>query len=195
MEAPTTTGVRDMSRVRDRFGGFDIPASLVGLLAAIGTIVLLAGLIAAGAGNAQYQLDLIDVEGNIEELAVGGFIVSLLVLLVAFFVGGWTAARSARYDGGKNGLLVAFWMVLLIAVFAAAGAWAGQEYNLFAQIEMPDWVSQWDTDERTAAGIVAGLIGMAVIFLGAYIGGRVGELYTNKVDAAVANAPRAPLPS
>ena len=53
------TGDVGVDAARDRFGGVDIPATLAGALAALGTAVLLAGVL-AGAGSYGYQLGLDD---------------------------------------------------------------------------------------------------------------------------------------
>ena len=94
---------------------------------------------------------------------------------MAFLVGGWAAGRMARYDGGLNGAMTAFWMVLLIVIFAALGAWIGQEYNVFAQMNLPDWVAVWSGDEATAAAVIGGILGIVVMFLGGYVGGKWGR--------------------
>ena len=46
----------------------------------------------------------------------------------------------SRYDGGMNGLGTALWFLLLVTVFAALGAWVGEEYNAFALADLPNWV-------------------------------------------------------
>ena len=186
----TRTGrVKDLRHVWERYGGGDVPATLAGLLAAVGTLVLLLGLIAAGAGNIAVQVDTIDVEGNLVELSAAGAVTAVLVLVASFFVGGWVAARMARFDGPKNGLIVALWMLALVVLFGALGAWAGSEYNVFAQMELPDWASQWDADELSTAAAIAASAGSLSMFLGGYLGGLVGEAYNRKVDAAIVNAP------
>src|SRR5436190_2220937 len=48
-------GVRE---ARDRFGGLDVPGTLVGMLAALALLVLLAGLIGAAIGTIGYQTGL-----------------------------------------------------------------------------------------------------------------------------------------
>jgi hypothetical protein len=113
----------------------------------------------------------------------------VLVLLISFFVGGWVAARMARFDGPKNGLIVALWMLALVVLFGALGAWAGSEYNVFAQMDLPDWASQWDADELTTAAAIAASAGALAMFLGGYLGGVVGDAYNRKVDAAIVDAP------
>lgn len=174
--------------VWERYGGGDIPATIGGLLAAIGTLVMLAALISAGAGNIAYQVDTIDIDGNVIEFSLAGAITAIVVTFVAFFVGGWVAARMARFDGRKNGLIVALWMLTLVVVFGALGIWAGAEYNVFAQIDMPDWVSTWDNEEVVTAAALAASAAALAMFGGAYLGGAVGENYNVKTNAAIANA-------
>ncbi|MPZ52297.1 MAG: hypothetical protein GEU79_06115 [Acidimicrobiia bacterium] len=175
----------DTTSIRERFGGIDTPAALSGMLAALGTIVFLGSLITAGAGSLDYQLNAIDIEGNMQEVAIGGAIASLLVVFVAFFIGGWAAGRIARFNGVMNGIGAALWMLLLIAVFAALGAFVGAEYNAFQQTGLPDWFSQFSSDEATTGAIVAGIILILAMFGGAAFGGSVGDSYNRRVDAAL----------
>ena len=147
-------------------------------------------MLAAVAGALAFQVDLSDAEGAVEEVSLVGGIVALVALFVAFLIGGWAAGRMARYDGGLNGAMTAFWMLLLIVVFAAIGAWIGQEFNVFAQMNLPDWASVWSGDEVTAAAVIGGVLGLVVMFLGGFIGGKWGEAYHRKADAALADAAR-----
>jgi hypothetical protein len=176
--------------LRERFGGVDTPAAIAGMFTAMGVFLFLAGLGAAGAGGLIFQVDTVDVEGAVEEISLVGGILALVGLFVAFLVGGWAAGRMARYDGGLNGAMTAFWMVLLIVIFAALGAWIGEEYNVFAQMNLPDWVAVWSSDEATAAAVIGGVLGIVVMFLGGYVGGKWGEAYHRKADAALADAAR-----
>ena len=193
----TTTATVTTSRweeLRERFGGVDTPAAIAGMFTAIGVFLFLAGLGAAGAGGLAFQVDLSDAEGAVEEVSLIGGILALVGLFVAFLIGGWAAGRMARYDGGLNGAMTAFWMLLLIVVFATLGTWLGQEYNAFAQMNLPDWVSGWSGDEVTAAAVIGGVLGLVVMFLGGFIGGKWGEAYHRKADAALADAARSEPP-
>lgn len=176
-----------MASVRERFGGVDTLSALMGMFGAIGVLVFLGALIGAGAGGLEYQLNMFDVEGNAQEIVVGGMIIALVAVFVSFFAGGWASARMARYDGGINGLATALWMLLLVAVFAALGALVGAEYNAFQRAGLPDWFSQLRLrgDDFTTMGLVSAVLGVAVMFLGAYLGGRIGETYHQRVDAAL----------
>jgi uncharacterized membrane protein len=176
-----------MASVRERFGGVDTLAALMGMFGAIGVLVFLGSLIGAGAGGLQYQLNMFDLEGNAQEIVVGGMIIALIVVFVSFFAGGWASGRMARYDGGINGLATGVWMLLLVAVFAALGAFVGAEYNAFQRAGLPDWFSQLRLrgDDFTTMGLVSAVLGVVVMFLGAYLGGRIGETYHQRVDAAL----------
>lgn len=176
-----------MASVRERFGGVDTPAAIVGMLTALGVLVFVGALITAGAGSIPYQLNAYDLQGNLQELAIGGVAIAVAVVFVSFFVGGWSAGRMARYDGGVNGIGVAIWALLLVAIFAALGAWVGTEYNAFQQVGLPDWFSQIRGDNVTLIAVVAAAVAVVVMFVGAYLGGRLGELYHRKADAALAD--------
>lgn len=176
-----------IASVRERFGGVDTPAALLGMLTAFGVLVFLGALITAGAGNIPYQLNAYDLQGNVQELAIAGVAVAVAVVFVAFLVGGWSAGRMARYDGGINGIGVALWALLLVAIFAALGAWAGTQYNAFQQAGLPDWFSQVRGDSVTLIAVIAAVLAVIAMFVGAYLGGRLGELYHRKADAALAD--------
>jgi hypothetical protein len=158
------------------------------MLAGLGTLVFLSALIAAGANSIDYQLNVINLEGQLDEASIVGLIVAAVVVFVSFIVGGFAAGRIARYDGGVNGLGAGLWLILLVAIFGALGAWVGAEYNAFNREGLPNWVAQLDVDDLTTAAIVATVVLIAVTLLGGYVGGRIGEMYHQKVDAAVVRA-------
>lgn len=175
----------DMSSIKERFGGADVIAGILGMFAALGALVFLGALLAAGGAGIGYQLNQIDVDGNLQEAEVIGSIVAILVVLVSFFVGGWAAGRMARYDGGVNGAGVALWFILLVAIFGALGIWFGQEYNAFAALDLPNWFGQMGADDLTLKAIAGALAGIVAALLGGFIGGQLGEQYHTEVDAAL----------
>ena len=169
-------GARRAEPVGER-RGFDIPATLAGMLAALGSLILLAGLIGAILGAIGYQTG---IAGNEEELSIGGLIAGMVALFLAFLIGGWTAARIARHSGIGHGLMTVLWFVLLAGLLAALGALVGSEYNLFAGLDVPQWFS---SDALTAGAIISGVVALAVMLLGAWLGGRLGDLHAS--DAVV----------
>jgi len=169
-----------IQEARQRFGGVDIPATLAGMLAALGTAVVLGGLLAA-AGAFGYQLGLKDAP---TKLSLGGLIGGLVTLFVAFIIGGWVAGRVARYNGGLNGLLTALWFVLLAALMGGLGAWQGAKYNVFAGVHLPQWFS------RNALGtgaLLSGLVALVVMLGAGWLGGGLGGRYHRRADAVVAH--------
>lgn len=185
----TRRGVRgaetDLGGIKDRFGGADVVAGILGMFAALGTLVFLGALLAAGADEIPYQLNQIDVDGNLQDVEVVGTAVAIVVVFVSFFVGGWAAGRMARYDGGINGVGVALWFILLVAVFGLLAAWFGTEYNAFAGVDLPDWFGQIGADDVTLKAIVGAIAGVVAALLGGGIGGMFGEQYHQRVDAAM----------
>jgi hypothetical protein len=174
--------VRDISNdvgveeAKRRYGGLDLPATLAGTLAALGTLVLLGGLLAA-AGNFGYQQG---VDG--QTVSFAGLVLGVITLVVAFLLGGWVAGRIARYDGGRNGLVTAVWFLVLAALLSVLGAWAGNEYDVFAEAELPQWFTD---DARGWPAIVSGLVAVVAMFGAGYLGGKLGERYHRRADALI----------
>jgi len=175
------TGGEDLGifRARHRFGGFDLMASIAGLLAGIGMMAVLAGL-AGGVGTVGYQLD---VERGAEELSTGGFIAGAVIVVLSFLVAGWVAGRASRYDGGRNGAITSCLFVVLSAVLAGLGAWLGDEYNVFANIRVPQWFTSQAT---TLTAVLSAIVGIIVILACGWLGGKIGERYHRKVDRYLA---------
>jgi len=180
-----TESDRYLSGVRERFGKADMVASILGMLTALGMLVFLGALIAAVAAGFELQTNLINETGALDEFELAGAIAAAGVVFVSFLVGGVAAGRISRYDGSVNGVGTALWFLLLLAVFAALGAWVGQEYNVFANADLPNWVAQIDVEDVTTVAIVMSIVFVVVMFVGGYLGGRIGESYHRKVDAAI----------
>jgi hypothetical protein len=167
---------------RERFGGIDIPASIVGMLTALSTVLILAGLVGAAVGVVGYQTGL---EENAEDLSIGSLIGGVAVLFVAYLIGGWAAGRIARYDGARNGFATGIWTLILAGILAALGAWAGAEYDVFENVQLPQW---FDEDALTTAAIISGIAAIAAMFAGGILGGLWGERYHRRADTTIANA-------
>ena len=167
-----------VAEARRHFGGVDWLATLAGLLAAIGTLVLLGGL-AGAAGSIGYQLT-----DSGDDPSIGALVAGIVVLLVSFFVGGWVAGRVARYDGGRNGFLTALWFLALAAALAGLGAWLGDRYDVFREIRLPQWFSG---DDLGAAAIASGVVGAVLALAAGWLGGTVGARYHRRADQLVAH--------
>jgi hypothetical protein len=169
-----------------RFGGVDIPASLVGMLTALSTTLILAGLIGAALGAVDYQTGL---EGDASDIATWSMIGGVAVLFVAYLVGGWAAGRMARYDGARNGFATGIWTLILGAILAGLGAWIGSDYDVFRNVDLPQWFS---TDAFTTRAIISGVAAIAAMFAGGILGGLWGEHYHRRADRTIVSAPTSP---
>jgi hypothetical protein len=172
-----------IAAAHERFGGIDIPASLVGMLTALSTTLILAGLVGAAVGAVGYQTGL---ESNAEDLSIWSMVGGIAVLFVAYVVGGWAAGRIARYDGARNGFAAGIWTLVLGAILAGLGAWIGSEYDVFQNVDLPQW---FDSDALTTAAITSGVAAIAAMFAGGILGGLWGEYYHRRADRTIAATP------
>ena len=172
-----------IAAARERFGGIDIPASLVGMLTALSTTLILAGLIGAALGAVDYQSGL---EGDARDISTWSMIGGVAVLFVAYVIGGWAAGRMARYDGARNGLAAGIWTLILGAILAGLGAWIGSEYDVFRDVNLPQWFS---TDAFTTRAIISGVAAIAAMFAGGILGGLWGEHYHRRADRTIVATP------
>jgi hypothetical protein len=171
------------ARQRDAFGGLNWGAAFFGWLVATGmSAILLAILVAAGAATGLTNLSSSAAKQDAATIGIGGGIALVIVLLVAYYAGGYVAGRMSRFDGGRQGFGVWAIGIILILLFAAAGALLGSEYNVLGSLHLP----RIPIKEGTLA--TGGAIALVVAILGtlgaAIVGGRVGRAYHSKVDRA-----------
>jgi hypothetical protein len=169
------------ARQRDEYGGINWGASFFGWLVAVGVAALLSSiLVAAGAAIGLTEADV--TTSDAEELTLSGGIALLVVVMLAYYAGGYVAGRMSRFDGGRQGM--ATWAIGLIVTvgLAVAAVVLGDEYNVLEQLNLP---SLPVGDETLASGGVIALVAIAVgSLLAALAGGKLGERYHKKVDRA-----------
>lgn len=183
---PSPVPSRDgaLQEAHRRAGGIDWWATIAGTLAAVGSAVILGGLLtAAGA-----ETPLKDVAGK-TQLSVGGAIGALVILLISFYIGGLVAGRMARYDGARNGLLTALWFLIVAAILGAVGAKKGSDYNVLRGAHVPGWV---DRNVFNGVGIAYAVAAVVVMFLAAFLGGKVGARWHRQADDALLTYPTDP---
>jgi ABC-type transport system involved in cytochrome c biogenesis permease subunit len=179
----TARPLHPIAAARDRFGGIDLPAGLVGMLTAIAVLVLLGGLVGAAIGAIGYQTGLSG--DNVEDISLASLIGGLVVLAIAYVVGGWTAGRIARYDGARNGLMTAVWTIVLAGALSVLAAWFGSEYDVFANVQLPQW---FDRDALTSTALASGIAAVGTMLVAALLGGLWGTRYHRLADQTLLDA-------
>lgn len=172
-------------QAHDRFGGINWGASFFGWLVAIALTVLLSSIIAAVASAISDNTNLTQdqAQRNAGAIGIGAAIALVVVLLIAYYAGGYVAGRMSRFDGGRQG--VGVWVIgLVLTLVAVAVGWAfGDQYNVMDRVNLPRLPVP--TSDATVGGIITGLVILFGTLLTAMLGGRVGHRYHDKVDRVV----------
>jgi MFS family permease len=168
----------------ERYGGFTFAAAFYGWLVAVAMTVLLAGIVGAGATGAGYTLSITQSEAEEQAGTIGlaSAIALLVILLIAYFAGGYVAGRMSRFDGGRQGLGV--WLLgLLVAILVAVlGAVFGTQYDIFERVNLPS--VPIPTNTLTVGGVVTLVAVVIGTLMAAMVGGKAGQRYHTKIDRA-----------
>lgn len=193
---PTHAGTADRESVvaseKERFGGIKIGSAFFGWLTATGMAVLLTALLAA-AGTAvglatETAPDELAQGATDEAATIGivGAVVLGLLLFVAYYCGGYVAARMARFNGAKQGVAVWLWALVVAIVVAVLSAVAGSRFDVLAQLNsfprIP--VSEGALTSTGIIALVVVLVVLVVTLAGAVLGGLAGMRFHGKVDEA-----------
>jgi hypothetical protein len=174
----TLVAMHDRQRIR--FGGIRWGSAFFGLLSAIGLAALLLGIVAA-AGVAIGVSEIEDVtNGDADTIGLGGAILVLAILALSWFCGGYVAGRMARFDGSRQGIGVWGWTVLIGAVLAIAAVIGGSDYDVFAQLNLPN-VAVGD-ETLTTGGAITLAAACVVTLVFAVLGGKFGDRFHRRVD-------------
>ncbi|HEY0816524.1 MAG TPA: hypothetical protein VGE11_24870 [Pseudonocardia sp.] len=168
--------------VRERFGGSKLGAAFFGWLVALGMTVLLTGVVALVVAALGRNLNSVPFVADAADVGLSGMGTAAVVLVVAYFFGGYVAGRLARFDGARNGLLT--WLLgLIVAVLAAVAATVvGANTDLAATVHLP--TIPFDVAALTVSGAVVLAITVVGTALTAALGGRLGERFHRRVDRA-----------
>src|SRR6478752_5744939 len=185
-EIPTRQTV--VAREKEQFGGIKVGSAFFGWLTATGTAVLLTALVAAGgtavglATNTDVN-DAVDQASNNQTIGLAGIIVLLVILLIAYYCGGYVAGRMARYNGARQGFMVWIWALIAAIVVAALGMVAGQRFNILANLNSFPRIPI-NEGELNTLSIIAAIVVAAVALVGAVLGGLAGMRFHRRVDRA-----------
>jgi hypothetical protein len=173
-----------VARQRERFGGMKFGACFFGWLTATGMAVLLTALLAAagtGLGLAANLNPTNAVPNQPRTIGLVGAIILLVIILLAYFAGGYVAGRMARFNGARQGFGVWLWSVIIAVVVAILGMVAGTRYNLLANLNTFPRIPINEGD-LTTAGIITAITVVLVALVGAILGGLAGMSFHRRVD-------------
>jgi hypothetical protein len=169
------------ARQRAEYGGINWGAAFFGWLVAVGLGSLLVA-IAAAAGTAVglTEVSSTEAEANAETITLGGAIVLIAILMIAYYCGGYVAGRMSRFDGARQGFGAWMFGIVVTLLLALAAVILGSEYNVLEQLNLPSL----PVGESTLT--TGGAIALAAIVIGtllaAIVGGKAGERYHRKID-------------
>jgi hypothetical protein len=169
------------NRQREKFGGISWGSTFFGWLSAAGLTAILAGLL--GATGAALALNKVgdEVKGSkTETIGIAGGIGLLVVLAIAYFGGGYVAARMARFDGARQGIGVWLWGLIAAVAVALLAVIGGSKYNLLDALNLPR--IPVDSGSLTTAGSIALIASLVITLVAATAGGKTGERFHRKVD-------------
>jgi hypothetical protein len=173
----------DVRRQRDEYGGINWGAAFFGWLVAVGIGALLTAFVsAAGAAVAISEIEsATEAVANADTIGIVGVLALFAIALIAYFAGGYVAGRMSRFDGARQGVGVWAWSILAVIVLAILGVIAGEEYNLFADLNLPR--IPVDEGDLTTGGVILLVIVLVGTLLASMAGGKAGERYHRRVDA------------
>jgi hypothetical protein len=180
--APTAAEARAVQR--DRFGGADGTAIFFGWLSALGLAALLLAVVGAAGTRLGFaeNVGTNDATSNAGTIGIVGAALLVVILLLAYYSGGYVAGRMARFDGARQGFRV--WLLgLLVTIAAAVAGWiGGEKYNVYNQLHLPRIPVK---EGAIATGAIITLVVVLVgTLLAAIAGGKAGDRYHARIDEA-----------
>jgi hypothetical protein len=167
---------------REEFGGVNWGAAFFGWLVAIGMSAILIALLSAlgAAVGAGQNVTAGQAQSQAGGAGLVGAILLLLVLMVAYYCGGYVAGRMSRFDGGRQGAMVWVFGLIVTIILAVAGALLGARFNVLQQVSLPGLPLNKDT--LATGGLITLLAVILGTLLAAFTGGKAGRRYHTKVD-------------
>ena len=169
-------------RLQELYGGIDWLASFLGFVFAAVAGGVFSAIAALVVGQLGFTLSL--GGGGIGTAAVTALVVLGVLIFLTFLCGGYVAGRMARFDGGRNGVMVVVWTLVIAAILLSAGTLLpGQVFSYLQSFVQNILLPTVDTLTSTGAlgiGIVIGALVLAL--LGGFAGGRLGTHYHSEID-------------
>jgi len=179
---PSQTAEQEVDPDLLSYRGFKFGAAFFGWLIAMSMSVLLMAAVSAAAFGTAEILDYTtsDAKAQPGAASITAAGVTVFMLTLAFYIGGYVAGRLARFDGGRQGFGV--WMIALLVGAVAGGAgWVlDSQYGLVDKINRPDVAL---ADNTLLLGSIAAAAALLILtLLAAILGGKAGRRYHDRID-------------
>ena len=180
-----------VNREKERYGGIKIGSAFFGWLAAAGMAVILTSLLTAAGvvlslTSKTSTTDITDQAaagtGAAKTVGLVGAILLLVVLFVAYYCGGYVAARMARFNGIKQGLAVWLCSIAFAIIIFILVQIGGSKYNILNNLNLPR--VPVDEGSLTTATLIAIAAIVVVTLAAALLGGLAGMRFHRNVDKA-----------
>lgn len=165
------------ARARARHGGFDWVGSFIGFVVALFFLCVFVGIVGVIVGSIGYRPGTGSLSATMHTAGWAAAIGYLVATFLAYLIGGYSAGRTARYDGAINGLGVVFWTILLAIALAITG------FVLHAQFPVTQvFHLGMGGGNIVASAVISGIITFIVMIVGGVLGGAAGSHYHRRVD-------------
>ena len=172
-------------RLQELYGGVDWLASFLGFIfaAVAGGVLSAIAVIVVG----RLGLPLSFSGGALGTSAVTALVVLGVLVFLTFFCGGYVAGRLARFDGGRNGVMVVVWAVVVAAISLSVGPLLpGQIFSYLQSFVQSTLLPALDTLTGMGALGIGILVGAVLLMLlGGFVGGRLGARYHSEIDRTI----------
>lgn len=172
-----------LTQEKQEFGGIKFGSALLGWLTTVGTIAVLAAILAAIASG--LNLDSNTSTADLKGVGLGAAIALLVVLFLGYLAGGYVAGRMARFHGIRQGLAVWLWGLVIAIALSITAAIIGNQSTVLVQANLPQ--IPFTSSGLTWQAILALVAVLLATLLGALLGGLWGMRFHRKIDKFAAN--------
>lgn len=181
-----------IARQKEQYGGFKFGSAFFGWIAATGTAFILTALFGLIASFLGYRTPTTsdDATGTAaadpQTVGITTAIVGGVVLLVAYYFGGYVAGRMARFDGLRQGFAVWLWGVVIAAILVAVVLIGRVNVSPLSTTTYTDAFSDFSlfSLDQTLSTIIVAIVAAVIALVGALLGGLAGMIFHRKVDRA-----------
>ncbi|MDQ6658004.1 MAG: hypothetical protein M3Z00_07240 [Actinomycetota bacterium] len=172
-----------LTQEKAEFGGIKFGSALLGWLTTVGTIVVLAAILAAVASG--MNLDSNTSSSDLTGVGLGAAIALLVVLFLGYLAGGYVAGRMARFHGVRQGIAVWLWGVVIAIALSITAAIVGSQSTILVQANLPQ--IPFTSSGFTWQALLALVAVLLVTLLGAILGGLMGMRFHRRIDRFAAD--------